>query len=370
MAYDYEAIKVDRAELLKREAGVWRYKELLPVTNKVSLKEGATTLHHCENLAEEVGINQLYAKNEGENPTGSFKDRGMTVGVSKALELGIKTVGCASTGNTSASLAAYSAKAKLRSLVFIPEDKIAYGKLAQALVYGSEIFAVKGNFDAALEIVKKLSDDRLLYLLNSINPFRLEGQKTMGYEIMDALEDIDRIIIPVGNAGNISALWKSIKEYEYMGWLDEKPKIHGIQAENSSPIVDYFENSRSELVPIDNPETVASAIRIGNPANWEKAVKVIKESKGCMEKVSDREIVAAQSLLACKEGLFVEPASAASIAGLKKLVQNGKIKEDERIVCITTGNGLKDPDLVVNEFKDSIHHVKTDLASITKLIAN
>jgi threonine synthase len=289
-------------------------------------------------------------KNEGENPTGSFKDRGMTVGVTKAVELGVKSVICASTGNTSASLAAYAAKAGLRCAVLIPSGKIAYGKLSQAMIYGAQVLQVRGNFDQALDIVLKLSEKhRNIYLLNSINPFRIEGQKSLAYEMCDQLEEEvpDRVVVPVGNAGNISAIWKGFTEFHKLGFIGKLPRMTGIQAVGSAPIAQAIKSGSDKIVPVEKPETIATAIRIGAPVSWKKAVNAIRNSGGTAETVTDEEILAAQKLLARVEGIFVEPASASSIAGLIKLVNNGVIDRDERVVCVTTGHGLKDPDTAV-----------------------
>jgi threonine synthase len=274
----------------------------------------------------------------------------MTVGVSKAVELGVKSVICASTGNTSASLAAYAAKAGLQCTVLIPSGKIAYGKLSQAMIYGAKVIQVRGNFDQALDAVLKLSEKhRTIYLLNSINPFRIEGQKSLGYEICDQLnqEAPDRLVVPVGNAGNISAIWKGFTEFHALGVVKALPKMTGIQAAGSAPIAKAIKTGSDTIVPVSAPETVATAIRIGAPVSWKKALNAIRESHGTAETVTDTEILSAQKMLARIEGLFVEPASASSIAGLIKLVENGTIDKDERIVCVTTGHGLKDPDTAV-----------------------
>jgi threonine synthase len=332
---------------------VWRYRHFMPIsdtTKIVSLNEGGTGFHLCENLAKHLGLRELYVKNEGENPTGSFKDRGMTVGVTKAVELGVKSVICASTGNTSSSLAAYAAKAGLECAVLIPSGKIAYGKLSQSMIYGAKVIQVRGNFDQSLDAVLKLSEKhRSIYLLNSINPFRIEGQKSLGYEICDQLnqEAPDRIIVPVGNAGNISAIWKGFTEFHELGIVKTLPNMTGIQAVGSAPIAHAIKSGSDTIVPVSAPETVATAIRIGAPVSWKKAMNAIRESGGTAETVTDEEIISAQKLLARGEGLFVEPASASSIAGLIKLVENGVIDKDERIVCVTTGHGLKDPDTAV-----------------------
>ena len=332
---------------------VWRYRHFMPISDAakiVTLNEGGTGLHSCEHLAEHLGLRELYVKNEGENPTGSFKDRGMTVGVTKAVELGVQSVICASTGNTSASLAAYAARAGLKCAVLIPSGKIAYGKLSQAMIHGAKVVQLRGNFDQSLDAVLKISEkNRSIYLLNSINPFRIEGQKSLGYEISDQLnqEAPDRIIVPVGNAGNISAIWKGITEFHELDLIKALPKMTGIQAAGSAPIAKAIKTGSLTIAPVSAPETVATAIRIGAPVSWKKALNAIRESDGTAETVTDEEILNAQKLLASVEGLFVEPASASSIAGLIKLVENGVIEKDERIVCVTTGHGLKDPDTAV-----------------------
>jgi threonine synthase len=352
---------------------VWRYRGFMPIsdtTKIVSLNEGGTGLHLCQRLAKRLGIRQLYVKNEGENPTGSFKDRGMTVGVTKAVDLGVKSVICASTGNTSASLAAYAAKAGLQCAVLIPSGKIAYGKLSQAMIYGAKVIQVRGNFDESLDIVLKLSEKhRTIYLLNSINPFRIEGQKSLGYEICDQLnqEAPDRIIVPVGNAGNISAIWKGFSEFHELDVVKALPKMTGIQAAGSAPIANAIKSGSDTIVPVSAPETVATAIRIGAPVSWKKAMTAIKESHGTAETVTDEEILSAQKMLARVEGLFVEPASASSIAGLIKLVQNGTIDNDERIVCVTTGHGLKDPDTAVKMSEKPVE-VDAELTAIEEIL--
>ncbi|RLG97794.1 threonine synthase, partial [Candidatus Bathyarchaeota archaeon] len=316
-----------------------------------------------------IGLKRVYVKNEGENPTGSFKDRGMTVGVTKALELNMKTVICASTGNTSASLAAYAAKAGLRCIVLVPSGKIAYGKLVQALAYGAEIVQVRGNFDQALRTVIELSERHgEVYLLNSINPYRLEGQKSLAYEVCDQLggRAPDRVILPVGNAGNISALWKGFTEFYRLGLVDSLPRMVGVQAEGASPIAQAIKRGSDVVTPVENPETVATAIRIGAPVSWKKALRAIRDSDGTAETVTDEEILEAQSMLARCEGLFVEPASASSIAGLKKMVELGEIDRDETVVCVATGHGLKDPDVMRRVGKPL--EADADVQSIERLL--
>jgi threonine synthase len=377
---DILEIKFDMKELAEtlktsdwktKPLSVWRYRNFMPIheaTHVVTLNEGGTGLHRSKRLGDELGLNELYIKNEGENPTGSFKDRGMTVGVTKAVELGARHVICASTGNTSAALAAYAARAGIKCTVLIPSGKIAYGKLAQAMIHGAKVLQVRGNFDQALEFVLKLAEKhKSIYLLNSINPFRIEGQKSLGYEICEQLnnEAPDRIIIPVGNAGNISAVWKGMIELHELGYIKKLPKMTGIQASGSAPIVQAIKTRSDKIIPIEHPETVATAIRIGAPVSWRKAVNAIRESHGTAETVTDDEILDAQKMLARVEGIFVEPASASSIAGLKKLVRNGIIDRDERVVCITTGHGLKDPDTAIKQCEKPVE-VDAKMSAIEK----
>lgn len=352
---DIEKLGVEKATFASRPPGVWRYRELLPVMEGariISLGEGGTPLHRASSLASELGMRELYVKNEGANPTGSFKDRGMTVGVTRALSLGSKAVGCASTGNTSASLAAYAAKAGIRCVVLLPRGKIALGKLAQAILHGAVVVGVKGNFDVALKLIRRASEGFNIYLLNSLNPWRLEGQKTEGYEIAEQLgyEAPDVVVVPMGNCGNISAIWKGFKEFHEAGFIGELPRMMGIQAEGASPVVEAYKKG-GRVSPLKNPETIATAIRIGAPVNAPKALRAIKESRGCAEAVSDGEIIDAQKLLARTEGIGVEPASAASIAGLRKLLSLGVVEEDERVVCVTTGHALKDPEMIFNHYE-------------------
>jgi threonine synthase len=289
----------------------------------VSIEEGSTPLVHAASLSQEVGA-EVYLKIEGANPTGSFKDRGMTCAVSAAKREGAKAVICASTGNTAASAAAYAARGGLTCAVIVPEGKIAAGKLAQALIYGSRVVSLHGNFDVALKLVRELTDTHPIALVNSVNEFRLEGQKTSSFEIVDEIGEIDVLCIPVGNAGNITAYWRGFKEY------DTAPRLYGFQAAGAAPLVLGH--------PVENPETVASAIRIGNPARWEEAMAAVTESRGEIRAVTDDEILHAYRWVAANEGVFCEPASAASIAGLMKYGAEG------RVVCVLTGNGLKDPD--------------------------
>ncbi|MEA3560144.1 MAG: threonine synthase [Candidatus Omnitrophota bacterium] len=322
------------------------YREFLPVTDKtpvVSLNEGNTPLVYAPAVSEQLGkAVQVYLKYEGLNPTGSFKDRGMTVAVSKALEEKATAVMCASTGNTSASAAAYAARKRLKCIVLIPEGAIALGKLSQALIHGAKVIAVKGNFDDALKLVRQITDKFPIRLVNSINPHRIEGQKTAAFEICGQLDGSapDYHAIPVGNAGNITAYWKGYKEYKQAGKINSLPKMLGFQAQGAAPIV------RGRV--ITNPETLATAIRIGNPASWKKAEIARDESGGLIDMVSDEEIVEAYKFLAAREGIFVEPASAASIAGIFKLKKQGYFKQlPIKIICTLTGHGLKDPDRAI-----------------------
>ena len=330
-----------------------KYKKFLPVTDKtpvVSLNEGNTPLIYARYLSGLIGKDvDVHLKYEGLNPTGSFKDRGMTVAISKAVEEGSRAVMCASTGNTSASAAAYSARAGLKCIVLIPEGSIALGKLSQAMIHGAKVIAIKGNFDDCLELVKEITAKHKITLVNSINPYRIEGQKSGAFEICDALGDApDFHAIPVGNAGNITAYWKGYKEYKDAGMSKRLPKMLGFQAEGAAPIVLGY--------PVKEPKTIATAIKIGNPASWKQAEAARDESGGLIDIVTDDEILSAYKLLASKEGVFVEPASAASVAGVLKLAGkgyfNGKTEKPKnektiRIVCVLTGHGLKDPDRAI-----------------------
>ncbi|WP_090833169.1 MULTISPECIES: threonine synthase [unclassified Bacillus (in: firmicutes)] len=313
------------------------YEEWLPITERtprLTLNEGNTPLVKLERLSKEWGV-ELFAKVEGANPTGSFKDRGMVMAVAKAVEEGSNTVICASTGNTSASAAAYAARAGLKSIIVIPKGKIALGKLAQAMMYGAEIISVDGNFDQALKLVRDISKKEPVTLVNSVNPYRLEGQKTAAFELCDTLGRApDFLAIPVGNAGNISAYWKGFKEYSDVRNTG-LPHMHGFEAAGAAAIV--------HNKVFEEPETIATAIRIGNPASWDLAVNACQESKGKIDEVTDDEILSAYRLLAAKEGLFAEPASCASLAGVAKQIQSGVISKGATVVAVLTGNGLKDP---------------------------
>jgi threonine synthase len=309
-----------------------RYREHLPFAPDdpvVSLQEGSTPLVPAPKLGERVGA-EVFLKIEGANPTGSFKDRGMTCAVSDAVRNGAEAVLCASTGNTAASLAAYAARAGLRGAVIVPEGKIATGKLAQALMHGARVIALRGNFDVALKLVREVSDRQPIALVNSVNPFRIEGQKTAAFEIIDEIGSIDALCIPVGNAGNITAYWKGFQEYDPAN--PQSPRMLGFQAAGAAPLV--------HGAPVQDPETIASAIRIGNPARWEEAMSAMTTSRGDVRAVTDDEILDAYRFLAAGDGVFCEPASAASVAGLLKF---GAPEGAHRIVCVLTGHGLKDP---------------------------
>ncbi len=353
-----------------RKSTMWKYKEFMPVDeNKiVSLEEGGTPFCKCQKLGNELGI-ELYVKVEGSNPTGSFKDRGMSVGITKAVELGVDTVGCASTGNTSASLAAYAARAGKRCIVLLPSGKVALGKLAQAMFHGAEVVSIKGNFDEALETVTTLALEGQLYLLNSVNPYRLEGQKSIGFEVVDDLgwKSPDRIILPVGNAGNISAIWKGVSEFHEAGFIDDLPMMTGIQAEGAAPIANAVRKGKNSIEAVANPETVATAIRIGAPVSAQKALRAIYDSNGVAETVTDDQILSAQKLLARTEGIGVEPASAASIAGLLKLVEMGEVDKGEQVVCIVTGHLLKDPNTAINACVEPVE-IDANPEALSKII--
>ncbi len=339
------------------------YKQHLPVSSKtpiISLKEGNTPLIFSQSISDLIGNDtKVYLKYDGLNPTGSFKDRGMTMAISKAKELGSKAVICASTGNTSAAAAAYASRGGLKSYVLIPDGYVAQGKLAQALIYGAEIISIKGNFDKALEIVRDLSEKYPITLVNSVNPYRIQGQKTAAFEIVDDLGFApDWLCIPMGNAGNISAYWLGFKEYSKIKKNLNLPIMMGFQAAGSAPLV--------KNIIVKDPETIATAIRIGNPVNRDKAKVVRKESKGDFQSVTDEDIIEAYKKLA-KEGIFCEPASAASVAGLIK--NKNRIKKRSNIVCVLTGNGLKDPDCAIKN-NDAVfqNNIEPSLREITKIL--
>ena len=340
-----------------------RYRERLPVgpaTPEIDLHEGSTPLVPSRNIGRALGLKNLYFKYEGLNPTGSFKDRGMVVAVAKALEAGSRVLMCASTGNTSASMAAYAARAGVRAIVVVPSGEIAMNKLSQALMYGAKVIALKGTFDTALETVRDLTSRYNVALMNSVNPNRLEGQKTAAFEIVDVLGDApDYLILPVGNAGNITAYWKGFREYHSAGRSTRLPRMVGAQAEGAAPIVSGH--------PVAQPKTVASAIRIGNPASWEGATSARDESGGTIAAVTDTEILSAQVQLASSEGLFAEPASAAPLALLFRLVREGKIAKDAVTVVVLTGSGLKDPDAALKNVEPPIE-LDGDARTLAKVL--
>jgi threonine synthase len=348
----------------KKQCLLVKYRDFLPVTPQtpiITIGEGDTPLVRSQRLERDIGCGELYFKLEGCNPTGSFKDRGMVVAVAKAVEAKNSAIICASTGNTSASAAAYGAVCGLTVFVVVPKGNIALGKLAQAIVYGAKIIAINDNFDKALELVRALTQKHPIALVNSLNPHRIEGQKTAAFEIIDALGNApDYLFIPLGNAGNITAYWRGFVHYKQAGKAKNTPKMMGFEAEGSAAIV------RGQVIP--NPKTVASAIRIGNPASWQKAVAARDESGGVIDYVTDEEILSAYKLLAVKEGIFGEPASAASVAGLIKKAKSGIDFSDKKVVCVITGTGLKDPDTALKS-AHTIPEIPADLETIEKIIA-
>ena len=340
------------------------YRHYLPVTDAtpvVTLNEGNTPLIPVPAIAAQIGRQvQVFVKYDGLNPTGSFKDRGMTLAVSKAKESGSKAVICASTGNTSASAAAYACRGGLKSFVIIPDGYVAMGKLSQALLYGADVIAIQGNFDQALEIVRKMSESYPVTLVNSVNPYRLEGQKTGAFEVVDALGTApDWLCIPVGNAGNISAYWMGFCQYHQDHRCDRLPRMMGFQAAGAAPLV--------QGKVVKDPDTLATAIRIGNPASWDKAIAAQRDSQGSFTAVTDAEILAAYKLLAVQEGVFCEPASAASVAGLLK--HQDQVPTGATVVCVLTGNGLKDPEIAIKQGTENFHQgVPAQLETIAELM--
>jgi threonine synthase len=336
------------------------YREFLPLTSDtpmITMGEGDTPLVKSNRLGRELGCPELYFKLEGCNPTGSFKDRGMVVAIAKALEEGARAIMCASTGNTSASAAAFGAYCDIPTFVLIPKGEVAMGKLAQAMIYGAKVIMINGNFDAALGLVREFTERNKVTLVNSVNQNRIEGQKTAAFELVDVLGDApDLLFIPVGNAGNITAYWRGFREYQDLGNSQNLPRMMGFQAEGAAPIV------RGEVVA--KPQTIASAIRIGNPATWHGAVEARDQSGGVIDAVSDDEILDAYRALASKEGIFCEPASAASFAGLVKMHRQGLDLHDKLIVCVCTGNGLKDPDLAVSSAGSRVVEVSANIKSL------
>jgi len=342
-----------------------KYRDRLPVhddTRIISLGEGNTPLIRLNNIPREIGRQvDIYVKYEGLNPTGSFKDRGMTMAVTKAVEEGSRAVICASTGNTSASAAAYAARAGITAFVLIPEGKIALGKLAQAMIHGATVLQIRGNFDEGMQLVKEVGENTPVTIVNSINPYRLQGQKTAAFEIIEELERApDFHCLPVGNAGNISAHWMGYDEYFEHGIVNNRPRMVGYQATGAAPFL------RGAMV--DNPETVATAIRIGHPQSWDKAWKVKQDSDGWFDECSDEEILAAQKLLTQKEGIFCEPASATSLAGALRDINSGKIPEGSSVVCTLTGHGLKDPDTAIKQCTEGVVTVDARLGPVRDAI--
>jgi threonine synthase len=342
-----------------------RYRDRLPVsddTRLISLGEGNTPLIKLNNIPRIMAKDvEIYVKYEGLNPTGSFKDRGMTMAVTKAVEEGSKAIICASTGNTSAAAAAYAARAGITAFVLIPDGKIALGKLAQAMMHGAVVIQIKGNFDEGMQLVKEVAEEAPVTIVNSINPYRLQGQKTAAFEIMEELGGApDFHCLPVGNAGNITAHWMGYSEYHDQGIVNNLPKMVGFQASGAAPFM------RGEMV--DNPETVATAIRIGHPQSWDKAWKVKEESGGWFDECSDEEILAAQKMLAENEGVFCEPASATSLAGAMRDINSGKIPEGSKVVCTLTGHGLKDPDTAIKQSSSPMVTVDAKLAAVKEAI--
>ncbi len=348
---------------------VFRYMSALPVRGEpVSLGEGGTPLLASRRIGPSFGLRDLYLKNEGQNPTGSFKDRGMAVAVTAARRSGARVLVCASTGNTSASLAAYASRAGLESAVVIPDGKVAQGKLTQAVAYGAKVVRVAGGFDDALKMTLRLvARSRVFYPVNSINPYRIEGQKTVSLEVYEQLgrKVPDYVVLPVGNAGNISAVWKGFRELKAWGVADGLPRLVGVQAAGAAPIAEAYSKGLGSVRPWENPETVASAIRIGNPVSWKKAQAAVRESGGMVVAVEDREIVRAREEMSRKEGVFVEAASAAPVAALKLL--DGMIPKDSTVVCIATGTGLKDQEAV--DWKMDSMPLASDDDSLARLLS-
>lgn len=345
-------------------SGVWRFRELVhPLIGEediVSRPEGNTNLYRHEKVSSYTGIDDICLKHEGENPTGSFKDRGMTVGISEAKRLRMKQVACASTGNTSASMAAYASMAGFKPVVFIPDGEIAFGKLSQALAYGAQVIQVRGNFDDAMRLVQESSNALGIYLLNSINPWRVEGQKSIMFELLQQFswESPDWVLVPAGNLGNTSAFGKAFREMKELGFIEKIPKIAAIQATGANPFYEMWAKKTGELPAVEHPKTIATAIKIGNPVSWKKAMKAIKYTKGLVEEVTDQEIMDAKAMID-SSGIGCEPASAASVAGAKKLRDKGVIDKKDRVVCIITGNILKDPDATINYHLGKLEHIKS-----------
>lgn len=351
-----ETGSLSRGEVFGRKGeGIWRFRVLFPFdadVHPVSLNEGGTPLIKAVNISQELGVRNLHVKNEGQNPTGSFKDRGMTVSVTRAVQSGVRVLICASTGNTSASMSAYAARAGVIATIIVPAGKVAAGKMVQATAYGAKIIRVDGTFDDALAmLLQTIAELPGFSGMNSVNPYRLEGQKSAAFEIYEQLGYTvpDYVALPVGNAGNISAIWKGFKELKTFGITDRVPRMVGVQAEGASPIARAFWRGSETVTPIQNPTTIASAIRIGKPASAKKALNALRESNGMVLTVTDEEIIAARRLLASREGIFVEPASAAPIAALREI--GGRLEKDAVVVCVATGNGLKDQETILTDIE-------------------
>jgi threonine synthase len=361
-ADDLKTIFKDRrtANSTLERSGVWRFRELLTFVNDltkvVSLAEGNTPIYDAPRSAEYSGLDALRFKHQGLNPTGSFKDNGMTTGVTQAVALGATAVACASTGNTSTSMAAYASRAGLRAFVFIPADQIAYGKLSQSLEYGAKVVEIEGNFDDAMSLVRELAEETDIYLLNSINPFRLEGQKAIIIEMMEQFEwqAPDWIVLPGGNLGNTSAFGKALYEMKKLGFIDRMPRLAVVQAEGAAPFYELFLSSdKSTLHPVARPETLATAIRIGNPVSWRKALRAIKCTDGVVERVSEQEIADAKAVIG-RDGIGCEPASGATLAGIKRLVASGVVDSSANVIAVLTGNLLKDPSYTIGYHTDKL----------------
>ncbi len=343
---------LSRAELFGRPSeGIWRFRALLPFgpdVRPISLDEGGTPLIRAVNISKELGVSKLYVKNEGQNPTGSFKDRGMTVSVTRAVQSGVRVLICASTGNTSASMSAYAARAGVTAAIIVPAGKVAAGKMVQVTAYGATIIRVDGTFDDALAmLLQTIAGLPGFSGMNSVNPYRLEGQKSAAFEIYEQLgfSVPDYVVLPVGNAGNISAIWKGFNEMREFGITEKVPRMVGVQAEGASPIAKAFWKGSDTITPVQSPSTIASAIRIGKPASGKKALAALRDSNGMVLTVTDDEITAARRMLSSKEGIFVEPASATPIAALKEI--GNRLERDAVVVCVATGNGLKDQETIL-----------------------
>ena len=371
--YEFDNIATEQFKKLWRErrlsdlpidqSGVWRYRELIPfvddLSNIVTLREGNTPVYDAPKSASYAGLTNLSFKHQGMNPTGSFKDNGMTTGATQARALRAKTVACASTGNTSASMAAYAARAGMTAAVFIPGGQVSFGKLSQSLEYGAITLQIDGDFDDAMKLVIELSRETDLYLLNSINPFRLEGQKTIAIELLDQLnwEIPDRVVLPGGNLGNVSAIGKGFKELFDLGFIDRMPGLTVVQAQGASPLVKMLENQNDVLTPMA-AHTLATAIKIGNPVSWKKAVRALKWTDGNCTDVSEEEIADAKAIIG-RDGIGCEPASATTLAGIKKLIAQGDIDKDENVVAILTGNLMKDPAYSIDYHSGELFEEKT-----------